>query len=218
MLGDFGRSVIAAACVAASMVLPAGAWAAGPEHVYAQVHLSIAKDGSFIDTISSDATAGAEAACLLFKRADCAEGASSGAALSAAAAQPHEIQDGVHYTGFWSAPAGYALCRAKIEWSKIAIDADTVIGATIVRSSDRGHVPGTSGAHNSIDLDGLAFDVKLASSSREHGLDALIDLDFIDPALLNVGVNQCPGTGGHPWLCKGPAGGLCIDVRAKEEG
>jgi hypothetical protein len=216
MLRDFRKSTIVVACMAVGLVPASGALAVSPEHVYGQVHLTIDKDGSFIDTTSSDVTAGAEAACLIFKRSDCTQNAAAGVALSKEVLPPHEIQDGTHYTGFWTAPAGYALCGAKIEWSKIAIDADSTIAALVVRSTDRGHRPGSSGAKNSIDLDGLAFDVKLAASGQERGVDAIIDLDFVDPMLLNDGINNCQGTGGHPWFCKGPAGGMCIDVRAKE--
>ena len=73
MVHEFRRAMIVAASALVGLATTSGALAAGFDQVYAQVSLAIDRDGTFVDTTSNDVAAGAEAACLAFKRADCGQ-------------------------------------------------------------------------------------------------------------------------------------------------
>jgi hypothetical protein len=200
-------------CGMSGLAFASSALADEPKHAYAQLRLQISKDGSFANTVPADTDiAGAiEAACRTFRGKDCAHLASETGSLIRASFVPHEIQDGNNYSGFWQAPSGYEICGAKIEWSRIAIDEGTTIASLIVRNAN--DYPDSP--RNSVDLNGLAFDVKLAPANRVHGVNAAIDLDFIESGRV-ADLSYCVATGLRPWSCKGPAGGGCLDPRAKE--
>ena len=205
-------NLAAAACTLLAVCVTSVAMATdAPPHVYLQLHIDINKAGYFFDVLPIDMTVAAStgAACVAFT-GDAAACAASTAAMGRRAHPiPHDKQEDARHTGFFQAPLGYEICRARIQWAETTLDVGSSIAATMVRNTD------ILGPHNDPDRNGLAYDIQVgASGSSPHPVKTILDLDFIDAKLTADPASGCFPTGLKPWDCHG-TNGACVEPEAK---
>jgi hypothetical protein len=177
------------AAVGALLVGIGCASAQGPIAMKAEFHIS--EKGNFLlktgkEAGTKEAALMATAACAAFG-VNCAKQALRATQLIKAVVVG-DNRSGKEHRGIIRAPAGYEICKAKVDWSHSSIDGETTFNSRIVREPKN---------------NGLGFYAVVPKFRKEgHWVDAPLYLEFVPAG--KTAAYGCWPTNVYPWVCKGP--------------